>query len=128
MVANTNQNERGSPIRARANSPANARKNLASVDTPSQDENMSVRPAKYGAAWSRDELILTFELYCRIPFRATRASNPKVQRLAILLHRSPADVASKGATLVNASLRAAMLPAVWLPMLRRDLECCVEQS
>ena len=56
---------------------------------------MSVRPANYGAAWSRDELILAFELYCRIPFRATKASNPEVQRLAVLLHRSPAGVARK---------------------------------
>jgi len=56
---------------------------------------MSDRPEKYGAPWSRDELILAFELYCRIPFRATKASNPEVQRLAILLNRSPAGVARK---------------------------------
>jgi predicted restriction endonuclease len=56
---------------------------------------MSARPEKYGTAWSRDELILAFELYCRIPFRATKASNQEVQRLAGLLDRSPAGVARK---------------------------------
>ena len=55
----------------------------------------SERPEKYGAQWSRDELILAFELYCRIPFRKTKTSNPEVQALASLLGRSPAAVARK---------------------------------
>lgn len=56
---------------------------------------MSRQPENYGAPWSRDELILAFELYCRIPFKATKASNPDVQQLATLLRRSPAGVARK---------------------------------
>jgi len=54
-----------------------------------------VRPQKYGELWSRDELILAFDLYCRIPFRKTKANNPEVIELAGLLHRSPAAVARK---------------------------------
>lgn len=56
---------------------------------------MSRRPEKYGAPWSRNELILAFELYCRIPFKVTKATNPDVQQLATLLKRSPAGVARK---------------------------------
>lgn len=54
----------------------------------------SVQP-RYGVPWSREELILAFELYCRIPFQKTKTSNPEVQELANLLGRSPASVARK---------------------------------
>lgn len=47
----------------------------------------------YGAPWTRKELILAFDLYCRIPFKKTNASNPEVQRLASLIDRTPASVA-----------------------------------
>src|SRR4030042_621934 len=50
---------------------------------------------KYGALWTREELILAFDLYCRIPFRKTKANNPDVIELAKLLGRSPASVARK---------------------------------
>ena len=50
---------------------------------------------RYGAALLREELILAFELYCRIPFQKTKANNPYVQKLAMLLGRSPASVARK---------------------------------
>ena len=50
---------------------------------------------KYGALWTRQELILAFDLYCRIPFRKTKANNPDVAELARLLGRSPASVARK---------------------------------
>ena len=56
---------------------------------------MTARPANYGKAWTRQESIFTFELYCRIPFQQTKASNPEVQALARLLKRSPASVARK---------------------------------
>ncbi len=56
---------------------------------------MAPRPEKYGEPWARDELILAFELYCKIPFSKTKASNPEVKMLATLLHRSPAGVARK---------------------------------
>lgn len=49
----------------------------------------------YGKPWTRDELILAFELYCRIPFQKTKATNPEVRKLAIALKRSPASVARK---------------------------------
>lgn len=50
---------------------------------------------KYGTLWSREELILAFDLYCRIPFKKTKANNPQVVELAHLLRRSPASVARK---------------------------------
>jgi putative restriction endonuclease len=49
----------------------------------------------YGKPWTRDELILAFELYCRISFQQTKASNPQVQALATRLARSPASIARK---------------------------------
>jgi len=49
----------------------------------------------YGTPWTRDESILAFDLYCRIPFRKTKATNPEVQQLATLLDRTPASVARK---------------------------------
>jgi putative restriction endonuclease len=53
------------------------------------------QPQKYGELWSRGELILAFDLYCRIPFKKTKANNPDVIELAGLLRRSPASVARK---------------------------------
>lgn len=50
---------------------------------------------RYGAPWSREELILAFELYCRTPFQKTKANNPEVRQLAELLGRTPASVARK---------------------------------
>ena len=56
---------------------------------------MSTTKDIYGTPWTREELILAFDLYCRIPFRKTKASNPEVQRLAALINRTPASVARK---------------------------------
>jgi putative restriction endonuclease len=53
------------------------------------------QPQKHGELWSREELILAFDLYCRIPFKKTKANNPDVIELAGLLRRSPASVARK---------------------------------
>ena len=50
---------------------------------------------RYGALWTRDDLIVAFDLYCRIPFRKTKANNPEVIQIASLLKRSPASVARK---------------------------------
>ncbi len=52
-------------------------------------------PLNYGLPWIRSELILAFDLYCRIPFRLTKANNPEVIDLAKILKRSPASVARK---------------------------------
>ena len=53
------------------------------------------KPEKYGTLWTREELILAFDLYCRIPFKKTKANNPDVIELANLLKRSPASIARK---------------------------------
>ncbi len=50
---------------------------------------------RYGKLWSREESILAFDLYCRIPFQRTKANNPAVQELAKMLGRTPASVARK---------------------------------
>ena len=50
---------------------------------------------KHGALWSRDELILALDLYCRIPFKKTKANNPLVIELANVIGRTPASVARK---------------------------------
>jgi len=49
----------------------------------------------YGKTWQRDELILAFDLYCRIPFSKATSKNPGVQALARLVGRSPAAVSRK---------------------------------
>jgi putative restriction endonuclease len=56
---------------------------------------MDSRPANDGQSWTRDELILAFELYCRIPFQRTKASDSRVKELAGLLRRTPASIARK---------------------------------
>jgi len=56
---------------------------------------MDRRPANDGQPWTRDQLILAFELYCRIPFQRTKATEPRVKDLAKSLHRTPASVARK---------------------------------
>lgn len=56
---------------------------------------MHQRPANDGQLWTREELILAFELYCRIPFQRTKANDSRVKELAALLHRTPASVARK---------------------------------
>jgi putative restriction endonuclease len=56
---------------------------------------MAARPAHDGQPWTREQLILAFELYCRIPFQRTKATDPRVKELAALLHRTPASVARK---------------------------------
>lgn len=51
--------------------------------------------SRYGELWSREESLLAFQLYCRIPFQKTKANNPDVKELANLLGRTPASVARK---------------------------------
>ena len=52
-------------------------------------------PVNDGQPWTRDQLVLAFELYCRIPFQRTKANNPRVKELAGMLGRTPASVARK---------------------------------
>ena len=53
------------------------------------------RAENYGKPWTQEQLILAFELYCRIPFKNTKASSPEVRDLGSLLRRSGASVARK---------------------------------
>lgn len=50
--------------------------------------------------WTREELILAFNLYCKIPFRKYNQRTEEVQELANLIERTPSAVAFK---LVNFS-------------------------
>jgi len=45
--------------------------------------------------WTRDQLLLTFNLYCKIQFAKTKANNPAVIEVARLIGRSSAAVAMK---------------------------------
>ncbi len=45
--------------------------------------------------WTRDELILAFNLYCKIPFGSIHTHNPRIQELAKLIGRSPGAVSLK---------------------------------
>lgn len=46
-------------------------------------------------SWTRDQLLVAFNLYCKIPFSKTKASNPAVLEVANLIGRSPSSVAMK---------------------------------
>lgn len=56
---------------------------------------MSQRPIHDGLPWTRDQLVIVFELYCRTPFQKTKASNPQVRQTAAQVRRTPAAVARK---------------------------------
>jgi putative restriction endonuclease len=45
--------------------------------------------------WSRNELIVAFNLYCKTPFSKINAKNKSVIELASIIHRSPSSVALK---------------------------------
>ena len=45
--------------------------------------------------WTRDQLLVAFNLYCRIPFSKTKSSNPLVAEVAQRIGRSSASVAMK---------------------------------
>lgn len=53
------------------------------------------RPANDGQPWTRDQLILAFELYCRVPFGRITTRNPLIRKLAARLGRTSASVARK---------------------------------
>ncbi len=48
-----------------------------------------------GVLWNREELVLAFDLYCRIPFQKTNNRNPEVKKLAIILGRTSSAIARK---------------------------------
>lgn len=45
--------------------------------------------------WTRDELLLATNLYCKLPFGQLHKGNPAIIELAGLLHRTPSPVALK---------------------------------
>lgn len=45
--------------------------------------------------WTRNELILTINLYCKLPFGRLHKTNPEVIRLANLIGRTPSSIAYK---------------------------------
>ncbi len=45
--------------------------------------------------WTREELILAINLYCKLPFGKLHRSNPKIIHLAKLISRTPSSVAYK---------------------------------
>ncbi len=50
---------------------------------------------RHGTAWSHDELILAFDLYCRLPFGQLHKTHRDIIRLAEVLGRSPSSVSMK---------------------------------
>jgi len=50
---------------------------------------------RYGKPWNRDELIMAFDLYCRLPFGKLNDSQPDIILLANAIGRSPASVSMK---------------------------------
>jgi len=45
--------------------------------------------------WSREELLVTLNLYLKLPFGKMHSRNPEVIRLADLLERSPNAIAMR---------------------------------
>jgi len=45
--------------------------------------------------WTRDELILAFNLYCKIPFGKIHIRNPEIISLAKAIQRTPSAVSWK---------------------------------
>ncbi|MEO5673641.1 MAG: HNH endonuclease [Chitinophagales bacterium] len=45
--------------------------------------------------WTRDELILAINLYCKLTFGKMHNRNPQIQELAKLIHRTPGSIAFK---------------------------------
>lgn len=45
--------------------------------------------------WTREEVLLTIGLYCKLPYRKLRQSTPEVRELAILLNRTPSAISKR---------------------------------
>jgi putative restriction endonuclease len=56
---------------------------------------MNAKPVSDGQPWTREQLILAFELYCRVPFGRITTRNPLICELAVVLGRTPASVTRK---------------------------------
>ncbi len=51
--------------------------------------------------WTRDELILAINLYCKTPFGRIHVRNPEIIELARILERTPGSVSYKLANFAN---------------------------
>lgn len=45
--------------------------------------------------WTREEVLLTISLYCKLPYRKLRQSTPEVIELALLLNRTPSAISKR---------------------------------
>lgn len=45
--------------------------------------------------WTREEVLLTIRLYCKLPYRKLRQSTPEVRELAHLLNRKPSAISMR---------------------------------
>jgi putative restriction endonuclease len=52
-------------------------------------------PPMANRPWTRDELLVAFSLYCRLPFGQYHRGNPHVKRVAEALGRTPSSVAMR---------------------------------
>ena len=55
----------------------------------------------HSSDWTRDQLILAMNLYCRLPFGKFHSRNPEVIRLAEVIERTPSSVAMKLSNLAS---------------------------
>lgn len=58
-------------------------------------ECMGLQAVNNGKPWTREQLVLAFELYCRVPFGRITTRNPLIRELAVGLGRTPASVTRK---------------------------------
>ena len=49
----------------------------------------------YGSRWTRQQLLVAFTLYCRLPFGRLHARNPEIIRIAQAIGRTPSALAMK---------------------------------
>ena len=47
------------------------------------------------SGWTRQQLLVAFALYCRIPFGRMHAKNPEIVRIANAIDRTPSALAMK---------------------------------
>ena len=45
--------------------------------------------------WTREEVLLTIDLYCKLPYRKLRQTTPEIRELAMLLDRTPSAISKR---------------------------------
>ncbi|MCU1296533.1 MAG: restriction endonuclease [Acidobacteriaceae bacterium] len=63
--------------------------------------------------WTREELIVAFNLYCKIPFGRIHIRNPQVIELARLIGRTPSAVSWKLANFASSRCRTSEAQNRW---------------